>query len=151
MGMIGGFMSYRRLNEDQMLELQPTLERLSALREGQSALLAFESEESCEKARLLLYSWLFFRNEKSLYRIRRASPSELLVSRRAAIRPSSLSVAQPGDKIASFVCDVLLGLDEPDIALAIGKAVFEETLSLEESLEALREWKRITSDGDDNG
>jgi hypothetical protein len=141
-------MGYRRLTADQALSLAPTLDKMSALREGQNALFAFENEEECTRVREAIYSWLFFKNLKALYRLRRVSPSELLVSRRAFRGPANVTVSAANEKIPAFVCEHLLGLSEHQVRKALAQALGTDQLTPEESCEALSEWKRINEVAD---
>ncbi len=137
-------MSYpAQLTNDAKLVLNLFLDRILALKEGESTLIKDNSPSTTQTSRYYLYAWLRINNMKSVYKIRMETPTSFRVHRKLIPSPQAVEV----DKYSSvekFVMDNLLDTEIWEEALPIvEKAMLDQEIDSADFDEIKSEFWRI--------
>ena len=132
-------MSYTtKLKDHQLAVLEPITKRIDELRSGESFALR-DSEKNVDQLRHLIYSFLYLMGIKPYFVLKRETPTQLRILRKAEPAPTIIEDSQ-SRKAAEFVADNLLQIDDEATAIAVAKESTDDVVFVSEILE---EWRRM--------
>jgi len=133
----------KSINEDRAARLAKVFQQIRELREGQTLLIE-NTPDAIRQNRMDIYTWLFHRGEKSLFKIRQLSPTSLQIIRQSSSTPT-VTMVETNQRIKDFVVDCLLDCTPDEAKARTCLAIDEGRFNDLEGIEILREYERITS------
>lgn len=131
-------MSYTaKMSPIQAETLGPIIPRIEALRPNEILTLTDASPESTERLRSWIYGWMFLSNLKPYYRVRKISPTSLVILRLPIPAPR---IETEGSEVSDYVRDHMLEIGDEQSALDHLRCSGREPAFI---LAALNEWKRV--------